>query len=202
MSTDVIDFKKEVERLSSDKLISASDNIAILGGAIKADQISEFIAKCNFYMMPYKIWEYTNEIKFVVDELPDSSKYKYLVRGRIFGPGGDMEIRRESDIFLWHFIGQEETINLENYNPKNFWTEGENSKTILRQYEESSLLWGDYKEDLERWQDDRVGWAFLNYPIHDPEVKSKGKRLEIHYSVFSYQGQVQFIWFKEVKEYV
>ena len=79
------------------------------------------------------------------------------------------------------------------YGAKDFW--GENPDVVFRQRDESALLWGAYKEESGRWQEDRVGWADLTYP----HPGTKEQRLEIHYTVFIDGGQVAFVWWKELK---
>ena len=77
----------------------------------------------------------------------------------------------------------------------------ENPEVQLRQHDESALLWGDYKEALGRWQEDRVGWANLDYPVGPAEAKKEGKRVWLHYTVLSDGGQIAFVWWKEVKDH-
>jgi hypothetical protein len=201
-----LDFKEAVEKLVTDPLITKDSGIAIVGGELKAAQgetleqvLGRFLQAWDFSNLPYRIWEYVHRIEFTLNTLPNASEYSLLERGRIFGTGGDVSLRRDGDRFLWHSIGPKVTTLPTGYGEKDFWDE--NPDVQLRQCDESALLWGDYKETLGRWQEDRVGWAKLDYPISPAQARKQGKRVEIHYTVFTDGGQVAFVWWKEVKDH-
>lgn len=205
MPAEALDFKRAVEKLVTDPFITKDSGIAIVGGELKAgdgetlEQVLErFLRAWDLSNMPYRIWEYVRRIEFTT-KLPDASEYSLLERGRIFGTGGDLSLRRDGDRFLWHFIGPKVTTPPTGYEDKDFWDE--NSNVQLRQRDESALLWGDYKEALGRWQEDRVGWAKLDYPISSAQARKQGKRVEIRYTVFTDGGQVAFVWWKEIKDH-
>ncbi len=205
MPVRTLNFKEEVEELVDDPLISKDGDIAILGGEFKAsggktlEQVLEgFLKKWDFSRMPYHIWEYMHRIEFTKN-LPDSEEYSLLERGHIFGSGGDLDLRRDGERFLWRFIGPKGAPLLSGYGAKDFWAE--NPDVRLRQHNESALLWGDYKEAFGRWQEDRVGWAELEYPITSQQARKQGERVWIHYTIFTDGGQVAFVWWKELKSH-
>ncbi|MGH9767093.1 MAG: type III-D CRISPR-associated protein Csx19, partial [Blastocatellia bacterium] len=80
----------------------------------------------------------------------------------------------------------------------NFW--GEHQDTQLRRCDEAALLWGQRKTQGEgsanTWQEDRVGWARLDYPGIVAE------RVQVVYEVFMEDGQPTFVWWKELQPYV
>ncbi len=202
MPAESIDFDKEVNQLVNDRLVGRDDGIAIWGGEFHATRVSEFLKQWDFSMMPYRIWEYVHRIEFACNKLPDAAEAALLDRGRIFGHGGDLSLRRDGDEFLWHFIGSTSMAEPESFDVCDFWTESPGIKAradfSLRQRDESALLWGAYHKDLARWQEDRVGRADLSYPF---QAVQGGQRVWIHYSVFTDGGQVAFVWWKELKDH-
>jgi len=202
MSARELDFTQAVKELLGNSPINSESNIAIIGGELQAgdshtleEVLERFLHKWDFSTLPYRIWEYFHCIEFNTCSLP--SDYSLLERGRIFGPGGDLSLRRDGERFLWHFIGPKEKDTLPADWKKDFWKE--NPHAQLRPHDEFALLWGAYKKALGRWHEDRVGWANLDYPYH--LHKEEGKRLWIHYTVFSDGGQIAFVWWKEVKDH-
>lgn len=219
--TSAFDFKQAVEQmLENDPLIDKDSSIAIYGGEFVADKLSDFLGAWDFTAMPYRIWEFAHRISFTREEqktVADSVRQNsaLLERGRVFGAnedltvGGDLSLRRDENRFLWHFIGASSDTLTESldklreaqFTVSDFWQE--NPACRLRRGDESALLWGDYKGDYEggSWQENRVGWAELNYPINESAAKSQGQRVEITYSVFTEEGQVAFVWWKELKQH-
>jgi hypothetical protein len=209
MPAEALDFKEAVEKLAADPLITKDSEITIVGGEFRArdsntlEQILEqFLQAWNFSNMnvPYRVWEYVHQIEFTSkNTIPNVSELALLERARLFGEGGDLSLRRDGERFLWHFIGPKGTAMPAGYGEKDFWKE--NPDVHLRQRDETALLWGDYKEALGRWQEDRVGWAKLDYPTSSAQARRQGKRVEIHYTVFTDGGHTAFVWWKEVKDH-
>lgn len=206
MAAEAIDFDREVQQLvHQDPLIRADSGIAIWGGEVHAQRISEFLRAWDVTAMPYRLLEYAHRIEFTDGPLPTAAELHLLERARLFGTGGDLSLRRHAHIFHWHFIGLQSMVRPKDVTLRDFWTTSPdiqaNPALALRQCHESALLWGDYKAELGRWQDDRVGWASLIYPITTPTAKQPGKRVWLHYTVFTDGGQIAFVWWKELKEH-
>ena len=73
-------------------------NLAILGGEFDAGQLTAFLQAWDLSAMPWRIWEETSCIKFEQNTVPGCDTL--LERGRLFGPGGDLALRRDGDRFL------------------------------------------------------------------------------------------------------
>jgi len=207
------DFNKEVERmLDEETLVKDDSQVVIWGGKFTGDKLSDFVDAWDFGGMPYVIQEQTHRIAFRLEENSShiatllKKNHALLERAEVFGGSGNLSLRRDSNSFLWHFIGANDIarqnsltkLQAKKFNIKDFWQE--NSNCQLRTRDESALLWGDYDTTLNRWQDDRVGWADLSYPITDAKARQDKKRVQIDYTVFTEAGQVAFVWWKELKE--
>lgn len=203
MPTGTLDFADAVKQLLAAPLLHKDNGPVIWGGVFQAAALEAFLAAWPLTQMPYHIWEYTHRMTFVRDAPPEPPDIARLERGRIFGEGGDLSLRRDGGCFLWHFVGQRNTTKPAGFAVSDFWVDSpdckENPNFTLRANNEHALLWGDYKTALGRWQDDRVGWADLNYPLS--AAKHQGQRAEIHYTVYTDGGQVAFVWWKELKAY-
>lgn len=195
------DFEREVEKLVHAPLLGGQNTqgIAIWGGQVAAIKLKDFLAAWDLRAMQYRIWEYVDRITFIEAGVAD---YDLLERGRIFGEGGHLSVRRDDDEFLWHFIGNFKGANDAalpgEFEKRDFWQE--QPEVRLRCRDEEALLWGEYKETLGCWHDDRVGWADLSYPA-PIEARKENPRVKLRYTVFTQDGQVAFVWYKELKNY-
>jgi hypothetical protein len=165
--------------------------VEIWGGRCDRVDLADFLQSWSPASrgMSLGIWEYTDGIQFR-DSGTDKERLPWLERARLFGPGGDLSLRREGEEYLWHFIG---TFPPPVAGGRNFW-EGRGEKK-LRRNAASALLWGHNEAGERKWYEDRVGWADLSYP-HDP-----AKRLWLHYTEFTDGGQVAFVWWKELGDH-
>jgi hypothetical protein len=165
------------------------DELAILGGQCTESKLPKLIELWDLARMPFRIWEYCSEIVFEKDTLPKN--LALIERGRIFGEGGDLMLRRNGSDFHWRFIGPAKTQGpMGNYCTQDYWKS--NPDTKLHQNEQTVLLWG--KWNGERWVESRVGGAKLNYPV-------KGERVKLHYTSFTRDGIVEFVWFTSLSEW-
>jgi hypothetical protein len=175
------------------------DEFTIWGGrCAEGELLKNFLQNWKLKDMPYRIWEYVSEITFDKDSLPQNETL--LEHGRVFGPGGDLTLRRDGADFRWHFVGQPEISPPDGYRDNNFWDTHPDMK--FHQWDNEALLWGKYADQDEngnhRWHDDRVARAKLTYPVPD---NTKWERVMIKYWTFSRAGQVQFVWFRELIEW-
>jgi hypothetical protein len=200
--SDAFDFEKEVERMTKNPLIGKDSSIIIWGGVFKEEKFKDFMSAWSFADM-YVIQEHAHKIDF---QLADANSIvnqnpALLERMEIFDASGNLSLRRNGDQFLWHFVGDDSQVRQETSNKleaakfevKNFWDE--NTECKLYRRDESALLWGEYDTNFNRWHDDRVGWANLDYPI------GPRKRVQIDYTVFTDNGQTAFVWWKELKQH-
>lgn len=168
------------------------DDLAIWGGTCTEDKVNDFLTGWDLKDMPYRIWQYTDRINFEKNTL--ASNAALLERGRLFGLGGDLDLRRDGDEFRWRFVGDPGMRPPEEYDAKenNFWEQHPHAK--FHCYIETALLWGKRKDD--RWHDDRVAAADLDYPEMDG-----AKRVEVAYKAYSRAGRIEFVWLTESREW-
>jgi len=184
-----VNFTELVEQVK--KPLWGREHLAIWGGTCSEDILLDFIQDWPLEQMPCRIWKYTNRIAF--EEQPPTNA-TLLERGRLFGVGGDLELRRDGNVFRWRFVGKLGIRLPKGYDTDeaNFWTD--NQEAAFHCYEETALLWG--KRSSEGWYDDRVAAADLRYPVDgEPE------RVQVHYKTFSRAGCIEFVWFTGLSEW-
>jgi len=175
-----IDFKQLVQEVNQSQV--GRDHLTILGGICAENDLSAFLQQWDLTQVPYRIWEYVSEIVFEKDTLPQN--VALLERGRLFGPGGDLELRRDGATFAWRFIGPAGVRPpAGGYNAQDYWES--DPQAMFHQHEETALLLGRW--NCQMWAEDRVGAARLNYP-------ATSKRVQIHYRTYSRAGRVEFVW--------
>lgn len=167
-------------------------DISIWGGRCAQNCLKEFISQWDLARMPYRIWEYASEICFVEQNTPLQNE-TLLERARLFGPGGDLELRRAGVVFAWRFVGPAGVSPpAGDYTAKDYWES--HPEVTFHQVEEEALLWGERNAGSAIWADNRVGAARLNYP-------AEGQRVKINYKVLSRAGRAEFVWFTDLSEY-
>lgn len=178
----------EIDTILKEKRISKND-IQIWGGEVKENELEQFIKEWDFSNMPFVIIETYKEI--AITKISDHINIapEIIERIRIFGEGGDLDLRRDTISFKWRYIGNNKLPS--NIAGENFWKENPDSKFFLE--EKESFLWGKYNQNL-KWHDNRVARAKLSYPINgNPE------RVKICYKIFSERGNISFVWFTGLK---
>jgi len=160
--------------------------VSIWGGCCPMEQLADFLGGWALSAMPYRIWEYVSGITFGRDTLPENGAF--LERGRLFGEGGDLEIRREVGLFRWRFVGPAGISAPEGaYGARDYWAH--HPEAWFYRYEETALLWGWGRDRYGR--DPRVGAVHLDYP-------GEGERFRLRYWVFSRHGRAAFVWYREL----
>lgn len=169
------------------------ESLVAWGGAFDADQVEVFLKLWSLPCdaMSWGLWQWTDNIALLYQKpLPDD--LDYLERGRVFGPGGDLALRRDGVQFLWQYVSQNTqslpaAIQLPEYQVANYWT-GRPATWRLRGYERTALLWGEYVPQAGHWYDDRVGWATLRYP------PLEGKSVvQVRYVEYLYGGSIELV---------
>lgn len=186
-----VDFPKLVKNVLAPQV--GKDELSIFGGYCVEQNLKDFIRQWKI-KFPFGIWEYTNEIIFKKENLTSwDINVALLERGRLFGEEGDLTLRREGPCFNWFFIGPAGIqVPKGDYNARNYWEENDKKKDAkskakkFHQYQEKTLLWG--KWDGKGWRESRVAAANLDYPHN-------GERIQLEYQIFSFAGQVQFVWY-------
>lgn len=168
------------------------EQLAIWGGTCAEGTLVGFIKAWPLKYMPYRIWESTDRIKFK-KEMPVPN-VTLLERGRLFGKGGDLDLRRDGDEFRWRFVGDPHVRPPDGYDAEenDFWTQ--HPDVAFHCYEETALLWGERKGD--RWHEDRVATAELDYPAPDD-----AERVQVQYTLYSRAGRVEFVRLSGVNQW-
>jgi hypothetical protein len=171
------------------------DQISIWCGSCNEDDLFDFLLSWNLVDMRYRIWESSSEVVFQKDLLPSSSIL--LERGRLFGNGGDLTLRRYRKSFHWHFIGPA-GIQPPNgdYGSQDYWEKDGKRDCTFHKNDEKVLLWGERKEGQNRWIDDRVGSAILHYP-----APSYWRKIQLKYAAFGRAEKIEFIWLQSLEVY-
>lgn len=176
-----VDFAELVAEVEQSPL--GRNELTIMGGQCAESELPKIIEHWDSAKMPFRIWEYSSEIIFERDTPPKN--LTLLERGRIFGEGGDLMLRRNGTGFSWRFIGPAGIQKpAGNYSINDYWES--NQSSAFHQDKKTALLWGEWNG--EQWVENRVGAAKLNYPID-------GNRIQLHYKTFTYAGFVEFVWF-------
>ena len=175
-------------------------DLSIWGGTCSESTLLDFMGHWPLAQMPHRIWEYTDRIEFEQDEqdkqdkTPSPNEILLLERGRLFGEDGDLELRRDGDLFRWRFIGKDGIAPPKGYDAQDFWETHDG--VTFHCYQETALLWGE--RDGSHWHDDRVAGADLRYPVGDDGAP---ERVQVEYKVYSRAGRVQFVWLTKLSEW-
>ena len=190
-----VDFDQLVNQVRASQV--GKEQLAIWGGKCSETQVLDLVQQWpTLDRMPCHIWEYCSDITFDRDAWPED--VQLLERGRLFGEGGDLSLRRDGDHFRWWFIGPAGVIPPGG--GKDFWQA--NPGVTFHEYEGTALLWGKGKqaqigdETVWWWFDDRVARAKLCYP-----VEGQPGRVQIEYRIYSRAGRVEFVWLMGLSEY-
>ena len=146
--------------------------------------------------MPYVVWETMDRLE--LSDRVDFSDAAYFLQGRIFGPWGDLSLRRDGERVRWLLVaemGAEENKAAGEGFPKAFLEQLQKAKDFFTAEEDASfychagaaLLWGEKKPGQAHWQDDRVARAKLVYP------GQSAQRVQVNYIEYSRAGQVEFV---------
>lgn len=164
------------------------EELVLLGGRCDAPELAEWLVKCTLTTLPWQLSEWVHELTLTTTTLPPAHP-ELLERLRIFGPGGDLELRRDGDVFHWRFVGASDVSLPANHGGCDFWQSRPQLGQLFR-IERQALLWGAWDEQLQRWYDDRVGFARLTYPA----ALQGSTRVYAQYREYLAGGQPAFVW--------
>lgn len=184
----MIEQRLTFSTLQAGRIPCPSGSITIMGGVIAEASLVNWLNRWSLQQMPWQIWERVNAIQMDHSQsLP--SDVSLLERGRIFGDGGDLSMRRDGNTFRWHFVGPTAVQLPIAPTAHNFW-QSPDAPTMLYAVEQQALLWGVWNDESRCWYDDRVGQAKLCYPakLH------RSERVYAHYREYLDHGRVAFVW--------
>lgn len=193
-----LDFDELVAQVADSTQYDSSQSLTIVGGTCPAGNVLTFLSAWGLPKgtMPYCLWEEVSRIVLEEKTLPPEPAL--LERGRVFGPGGDLSLRRDGDAFRWWFIGPAGVTAPTAYGQvHDFWADKRHQGVILHRHEETALLWGVWEAGHAAWHEDRVAGARLHYP----GLSGQPERVQVRYRSFTTAGQVMFVWFRELEAY-
>lgn len=195
MSVQAVDFAGEIRAMRKNRVVDKNSGIAIRGGELAEDVLGEFLLAWDFPAMPHRIWQYADRCDFVSGTMPEPARHFLLEHCSLFGPAGDLEMRRDGNAWKWHFIGESSIPGPQGFAFQEYWQQ--HPERQFRAEEGKALLWGEYRADTGSWHEDRVARRPLSYPIASPTPRS---RVRIAYTALYDGGQVAFVWWKELQK--
>lgn len=177
--------------LPSRRTACSQADLTIVGGTIQETTVLNWLGRWNLQSLPWRLWEEVSALSLEKDT-PLPSSFALVERGQLFGEGGDLTLRRDGDLFRWHFIGPRTANVPMTADALDYWVES--TTTVLHCVKQQAILWGVWRSDLGRWHDNRVGWANLQYP-----AEFNGKpHVYIHYDEYLESGRVAFVWLRDL----
>lgn len=195
----------DLSLLNSTKIETwGKDKLTIRGGQLE-DEPQAVEDLLNAWQLPsestpWVLAEWVHNMELLSSEAwqchADRLKHHLLERVRIFGRGGDFELRRDENCLSWRWVGPTPApeINNELLAGVDFWRP--ETSGLLR-VDIEHLLWGKLDTKRGVWLDDRVAREPLRYPI---EAESgSNERVIIHGSQFIAGGAPQFVWWQQIE---
>jgi hypothetical protein len=184
-----INFNKLVEELIEKQQALQEGWPVVVSGTCASDVLLDWLNDLDTTAFSVYIWCYTDACVIGRETVP--TDVALLERARIFGLDGDLEIWRGGQDFRWRYVG------LAAHAPKGKewnWPVDENKPVFWR--ERTMLLWGNRPKGRERWHDNRVAGAALDYPVNGaPE------RVQVRYREYTQAGRPFAIWLRELEDY-
>jgi len=183
-----VDFEELKAEMEADK-IEPGDWPTIAGGTCPETELPRWLGGLNLSSMDVRIWEFTDRCTIGNDG--PSEQLERLERARLFGEGGDLNVRRDGSRFLWRYVGEEENA------PKgdNLNWPGDETGLVYRR-ERTALLWGERKEGQTQWFDDRTAGAALTYPVDGAPA-----RVQVRYYEYTQAGRTLAVWLRGLEAY-
>lgn len=163
----IVEITKAFQTIADAREVS-QDDLLIWGGHFAPEQLSDFVQAWDG--SPHFLWAMVEEVStFYVKKAntPGGAipQPEYLLlRLRIFGPDGDLDIRRDGNRFYWHFIGdanaQWQILDDEAFALSSFWADAPDPPAVLREVEKRYYQW---KRDMLE-QRVKLDWVPQNEP--------------------------------------
>lgn len=178
-----VDFEELKAQMEADK-IEASDWPTVVGGMCPEAELLGWLVRLDLSGMDVRIWEFTDRCTIGSDGPPE--QVERLERARLFGKGGDLDIRRDGSRFLWRYVGKSEKAP----EGKPLGWPGSEANPVYRR-KRTALLWGERKEKQPQWFEDRTAGAALTYP-----VDSTPARVQVCYYEYTQAGRTLAVWLR------
>ena len=192
-----INFGQLADALQKNK--SGKDDITIRSGrCAEADALALPAAWRGVADLPYGLWEELSAVRIDRNALPANPWS--LLRARLFGTGGDLELWRVDSGFAWRFVGPAKTAlpAVQRYQGIDFWAQAGNAETRFYCSEATYLVWGK-NQGNGVWREDRVAASTLRYPVAEEDKDSE--RVQVRSVLYSRSGLVEFVWHQKLEGY-
>lgn len=185
---EAVDFEELLDQMEEDEK-PAKGWPTITGGECVEGNLLRWLKGLDLTKMDVRIWEFTDRCTIGTEGPP--KKAERLERARLFGEGGDLEIRRDGGKFLWRFVGKKD------YAPEGKPLELRRAEgdPVYRR-EQTALLWGERKDGQPQWFEDRTAGAALTYPVEDAPA-----RVQVRYHEYTQAGRTLVVWLRGLEAY-
>lgn len=187
-----VNFEELVPQMKKDELV-AERWPTIVGGHCAEAELLDWLDGLSLQEMTHHIWSFTDHCTISDDGPPESAER--LERARLFGEGGDLDIRRDGQNFFWRYAGKAD------YAPacETLAYPGTPESPVYCR-ERTALLWGTREKEQEQWFDDRVSGASLTYfPNPTPLDEGVKERVQVRFREYTQAGRVLVVWLRELE---
>ena len=182
---EAVNFKKIINRMTDDELVE-EEWPTVAGGTCDEGELVDWLDALDLSGMPIRIWSFTEHCTIGDDGPPQT--VKHLERARLFGAGGDLDVRRDGGRFRWRSVGKAEYAPEYERKQKLEWPGTDVSPVYCRVRE--ALLWGTREKDQEQWFEDRVAGAKLTYFAETPALPDQvEERVKVKFREYTQAGR-------------
>lgn len=188
-----VHFPSLVEQMKGD-VLSTEDWPTIVGGRCRATELVDWLNGLDLSPMDIRIWWFTDHCTIGNDGPPRSAEL--LERARLFGEGGDLDLRRDGEVFRWRYVGKAEREPVGE--ALAYPGEAEESPVYCRERE--ALLWGTRENGQGQWFDDRVSGAKLTYPVDRLSLSGETEeRVKVRFREYTQAGRTIAVWLLDLQ---
>ena len=192
-----VNFKELLSQMKKDEL-AAEKWPTIVGGECGEAELLDWLDGLNLQEMPYHIWSFTDHCTISDDGPPESAGR--LERARLFGKGGDLDIRRHGQDFFWRYVGKAAYAPKHDKKQTLEWPGNDTSPVYCRK--RTALLWGTREKEQKQWFDDRVSGARLTYFSETPPLPDNvEERVNVKFSEYTQAGRTLVVWLLKLERY-
>jgi hypothetical protein len=173
-----------------------SNDIQLYGGRFPVTAYGEFLAQWENAANQRMTYAVSEMVSAGIDLLPSETVIfdpDDILRLHLFGAGGDLTVRWDvaSGMVYWRYIGQPLP---KDFSPSDFGGKKYSQKLERDANPIVALLWGAYSPGRERWAENRVGKAKLDYPYSDNKEQNMRLMVQGYPCCDRGSGEIMAIW--------
>jgi hypothetical protein len=193
-----VNFDALLAQMEEDRQRFNKHRPTIVGGQCAEVKLLEWLGKLKLDDMPVRIWEFTDHCTIGPEGPPANAER--LERARLFGEGGDLELRRNGNEFRWRYIGKADHAPKDDKAQALAWPDDADSPVYCS--ERRALLWGTREGEQKQWFEDRVSGAALTYLTDPPSLPDKMReRIWIKFLEYTQAGRTLAVWLLGLEAY-